>query len=62
MPQILQHMYLAYSKQWITSKLSGLRAKLFVTHNIVTFFVIHNVVHNVIHNTQFITSLSDHEQ
>ena len=37
----------------ITSKQSGLWAKLFVVHNIATLFVIHNVihnVHNVIHN------------
>ena len=39
-----------------TSKPSGLWAKLFVVHNIVTVFVIHNVIHNtklwpfVVHN------------
>ena len=31
---------------YITSKPSGSWAKLFVIHNIVTVFVIHNVIHN----------------
>ena len=29
-----------------TSKLSGLWAKLFVVHNIMTLFVVHSVIHN----------------
>ena len=37
-------------KRKITSKPSGLWAKLFVVHNIETLFVIHSVIYNVIHN------------
>ena len=50
----LKSAYSQTSDPW--RKPSGLWAKLFVAHNIVTLFVIHNVIHNgirnVIHNTK----------
>ena len=36
-------------KDWLQRTISH-TSKLFIVHNIVTLFVIHNVVHNVIHS------------